>query len=60
MLVESRLVGYRVVYLGCRVRQLIEPFESQTATLVGIVGRIDKGIEIVWLRDVCVCVCVLG
>jgi len=35
MLIESRLVGELVVHLGCRVVQLLNPFESQTATLSG-------------------------
>jgi len=34
MLMESRLVGARVVHLGCRVVQLLNPFEPQPATLV--------------------------
>jgi len=29
---ESRLVGERVVHLGCSVVQLLNPFEPQTAT----------------------------
>ena len=39
MLMESRLVGSIVVQLGCRVVQLLNPFEPQTATLV----RVEHG-----------------
>jgi len=35
---ESRLVGYRVVRSGCRVVQLLNPFEPQTATLIVMVS----------------------
>jgi len=31
---DSRLVGSLVVHLGCRVVQLLNPFETQTATQV--------------------------
>ena len=33
MLMESRLVGWLVVRLGCRVVQLLNHFEPRTATL---------------------------
>ena len=43
MLMESRLVGQRVVHLGCRVVQLLNPFEPQTATL-GLLPRSQEAV----------------